>query len=204
MSVAPTINRVGESQHVFEKVISVLNGNSTAKTGSLTKSFRMDEDVIRKIELEARNNNASLNSKINNILRKYVELDMLANKVGMVPIARPIVSEIFQEIMTKDQVIDLANRVAKNAIRELVFFMKGSLTLESFLLWLMTRMEYCSEVNYAIENNSHLIRIIFKHDLGENWSIYHKIIAEYIFNEILGQTTVQIEASNSALILCFN
>jgi hypothetical protein len=184
-------------------LISVLDGNNTAKTSGITKSFRVDEDIIRKIDRDARTNNISLNAKINNVLRKYVDLVMLANKVGMIPIARPIVSEIFQEIMTKDQVIDLANRVAKNAIRELVLFMKGSLTLESFLLWLMISMEYCSELNYTIERNSHQVKIIFKHDLGENWSIYHKIITEYIFYEILGQTTVQIEASNSALILCF-
>lgn len=37
---------------------------------------------------------------------------MLASKIGMMPIARPIVSEI----MTKEQVIDLVNNVAKNVI----------------------------------------------------------------------------------------
>ena len=130
---------------------------------------------------------------------------MLASKVGIIPIAKPVLSEIFQRIMTKEQVIDLANRVAKQAIREIVYFMTANLTLESFLSWLKTRMEHCSELNYVIEKNSITpqIKIIFKHDMGENWSIYHKIILEYIFNEILGMNTFEINASNTTLILCF-
>jgi hypothetical protein len=67
MPVVPTINRAGESQHVSERVISVLNGSNTAKASGITKSFRVDEDIIRKIDRDARNNNISLNAKINNI-----------------------------------------------------------------------------------------------------------------------------------------
>jgi len=82
--------------------------------------------------------------------------------------------------------------------------MTANLTLESFSSWLKTRMEHCSELNYVIENSiSPQIKIIFKHDMGENWSIYHKIILEYIFNEILGMNTFEINASNTTLILCF-
>jgi hypothetical protein len=90
-----------------QHVLSILNDRNTTKK-SITKSFRIDEDVIRKIEDEAKNNNTSLNAEINNILRKYVDWDMLADKVGMLPITKPIVYEIFQNIMTKEQVIDLA------------------------------------------------------------------------------------------------
>ncbi len=185
----------------FQEALAALEGsNNIGKLKSITKSFRLDEEIISKIDRSARSNNTSLNAEINNILRKYVEWGMLASKVGMIPIARPILSEIFQNIMTKEQVIDLAN-VGKNVIRETAHFMKGNLTLESFLSWLKTSMEHCCEVNYAIENNSPLIKIIFKHDLGQNWSIYHKIILDYIFHEILGKNKTQIEATGAALIL---
>lgn len=189
-----------------QHVLSILNGRNTTKK-SITKSFRIEEDIIKKIEDEAKNNNTSLNAEINNILRKYVDWDMLADKVGMLPITKPIVYEIFQNIMTKEQVIDLADKVAKNTIRETAHFMKGSLTLESFLPWLKTRMEYCSKVNCMIEDNYNninpQIKLIFKHDLGKNWSIYHKIILDNIFYE-LGTYTVGIEATPTTLQLYFN
>ncbi len=168
---------------------------------NVTKSFRLDEDIVSKIEQHARNNSTSLNAEVNNILRKYIDWDMPASKVGMIPIARPILSEIFQNIMTKQQVIDLANNVAKNVIHETILFMKGNVTLESTLSWIKTRMQHCSEVNYAIDNNVPQIKIMFKHDLGENWSIYHKSILDYTFYE-LGKYNVGIEATPTTLILC--
>ncbi len=192
------------SESVFRLANCFLRAD-TAKSKGVTKSFRLDEDVIRKIALQARNNNTSFNAEINSILRKYVDWDMLASKVGMIPIARPILSDIFQNIMTKEQVIDLANNVAKNVIHEMVLFMKGNLTLELFLSWLIARMEHCSEVNYSIEDTSTKpqIKIIFKHELGENWSVYNKIIIEHIIHEILKKYDVGIAMSSTTISLCF-
>jgi hypothetical protein len=199
-----TSTNINRGHNDLQELLYILNGKAK-KTQSTTKSFRLDHDILNKIDQQARSNNTSLNSEINSILRKYVEWDMLANKVGMVSIAKPIVSEIFQNIMTKEQVIHLAQNVAKNVTHEVALFMKGNLTLELFLSWLMTRMEHSSEINYAIENNSinPQIRIMFKHDLGENWSRYHKIILEYIFYEILGINTVWVEVSPTTFHLCF-
>ena len=192
------------SDSVFQSVNYVLRGNTTKSKG-VTKSFRLDEDIISKIGVQARNNNTSFNAEINSVLRKYVDWDMLASKVGMIPLARPILSEIFQNIMTKEQVIDLANNIAKNVICEVVLFMKGNMTIELFLSWLITRMEHCSEVNYSIENTSAKpqIKVIFKHDLGENWSIYHKIIIEHIIHGILKKYDVGIAISSTTISLCF-
>lgn len=194
MSISESNN---QSSNQFQ-VLSVLNGRHiTRKAKSVTKSFRIDEDIIAKINEQANNNNTSLNAEINNILRKYVEWDMLASKVGMIP----IISEIFQNILTKEQVIDLADKVAKSVIRDTAHFMKGNLDLASFLSWLKTKMGHSLTMNYTMENNSH--QIIFKHDMGENWSIYHKIILDYILYEIGGYTVVT-EATSTALLLRFS
>ena len=137
------------------------------------------------------------------MLRKYADWDMLASAVGMIPIAKPVLSEIFQKLLTKEQVIDLANSIARFASVDMALFMKGNLTLESFLSWLKTRMEHCSQVNYVIEDNGHQMRMIFKHDLGENWSIYHKIITEHILYEILRENaTIGVEISPTTFVLC--
>jgi hypothetical protein len=187
------------------RVLLALKSNKPKKLG-VTKSFRLDEDIITKIAEQAGKNNTSLNAEINSLLRKHIEWDVLASKAGMIHIAKPVLSEIFERIMTREEVIKLANRIAKNAIPEMVYFMKGSLTLESFLSWIKTRMEDYSEVNYTIEENSvfaYQIMMIFKHNLGENWSIYHKIILEHILKEILKINTVEIQTSATTLILCF-
>lgn len=204
MTISSTINYAGGDQHAFERVLSKLSGNNTAKTSGITKSLRLDQDIFSKVEQQASKNGTSFNAEINNMLRKYVEWDMLASTVGMIPIARPVLSEIFQKLLTREQVIDLANSIARLASLDMVLFMKGNLTLESFLSWLKTRMEHGSQVNYAVEDNGHQMRMIFKHDLGENWSIYHKIITEHILYEILRENaTIGVEISPTTLVLCF-
>lgn len=92
----------------LEALFALNNKNTSKKIKSKTKSFRIDEDTLTKIDQQAKNNHTSLNAEINSLLRNYVEWDMLANKVGMIPLARPIVAEIFQRVMTREQVVNLA------------------------------------------------------------------------------------------------
>lgn len=198
--MAITTNSAYDTDH-FERIDALIS-NRKHFGETVTKSFRVEEKMIRKLEQDARNKSVSLNAEINSILKKYVEWDMLASKVGMIPIARPIVSEIFQNMMTKEQIIELSY-IAKNIIRETVQFMKGSLNLESFLSWLKARMEHCSQVNYSIDNINRQIRIIFKHDLGENWSLYNKLLTEHILDKILPRNNFEIEASSTTLMVSF-
>lgn len=86
------ITTTNQDSNYLQEVLYAPNGNGKAKKLSTTKSFRLDYDIINKIEQQARHNKTSLNADINNILRKYVEWDMLANRIGMIPIARPILS----------------------------------------------------------------------------------------------------------------
>ena len=151
------------------------------KTATMT--FRIDEDVLNKLRAESENRETSLNTFVNQIFKRYVEWDMFESKVGMIPIAKPIVVELFGK-MKKDEVKDMAARIGKNVVRDIALFMKGDMDLESFLSWLEARMKASSiEINHTIKNGTHTI--ILKHDLGENWSLYHKTVLELIFSEVL-------------------
>jgi len=154
---------------------------TSKKTATMT--FRIDEDILNKLRTESEHRETSLNTLVNQIFKRYVEWDMVESKVGMIPIAKPIVIELFGK-MKKDEVTDMAIRIGKNTVHDIALFMKGEIDLESFLSWLEARMKASSiEMNHKIENNTHTI--ILKHDLGENWSLYHKTVLELIFSEVL-------------------
>jgi hypothetical protein len=54
------------------------------------------------------------------------------------------------------------------------------------------------EVSHRIsEDGKH--SYILKHDLGRNWSIYHRIILELIFNDVLGKRINDIIVSPTML-----
>ena len=148
-----------------------------------TTSFRLDGHILDQLRKESESQGISLNVLANKIFTRYVEWDMFEPKVGMVPIAKPIVSELFQKL-TEKETIEMANKIGHSIVSDIATFMKGSLDMDSFVSWFVTRMKMSDfEMNHTINGEKHTY--IIKHDLGYNWSLYHKTVLELIFNDVL-------------------
>lgn len=166
-----------------------------------TISFRLDSSVLEKLRKESETHGVSLNILVNQILKRFTEWDMFELKVGMIPIAKPIVEELFKKLGS-DEVHDLAKMVGSEIVRDIATFMKGSMTLESFMSWFETRMRMSGfETNHDVVNDNHTY--IVKHDLGENWSLYHKTVMEIIFRDAL-QVPIKVETNPRMITLQFS
>lgn len=84
-----------------------------------TISFRIYEDILDKIDSEAKRREISLNKFTNQIFKNFLDWDMLQSQAGMIPVAKPVIAEIFEK-MTKEEIVDLAKRVGK--IRCMIWF----------------------------------------------------------------------------------
>jgi hypothetical protein len=101
--------------------------------------------------------------------------------------------------MKSEEVVNMATNVGKTAIRDMALFMKKRIDIDSFLSWFETRMWMSNiELSHEVVNDTHTY--IMKHELGYNWSLYHKTTLELIFNEILGK---RIDISISDYMLSF-
>ncbi|HEY7078617.1 MAG TPA: hypothetical protein VH500_02880 [Nitrososphaeraceae archaeon] len=109
---------------------SEANYNKSHETATIT--FRIDKTALDRIREEAGHRNVSLNSFLNQILKEFTEWDMFMPDAGSIPVAKPVVVQMFQK-MTKDEIHDLAIEIGKNAIEDMVLFMKGSIDEDSFL-----------------------------------------------------------------------
>ena len=91
----------------------------------------------------------------------------------------------------------MAVNIGKDVVHDIALFMKNRMDLESFLSWFETRMaSSLTETNHTMQDGYHVY--ILKHELGENWSLYHKIILELMFNEIFNMT-VDITISSTTI-----
>ena len=91
-----------------------------------TMSFRVDGHILDKLRRESESQGINLNVLANKIFTRYVELDMFEPKVGMVgmvPIAKPIVSVLFEKL-TEKETIELANKIGHGIVSDIVTFMK--------------------------------------------------------------------------------
>ncbi|WP_297472535.1 hypothetical protein [Nitrosopumilus sp.] len=144
-------------------------------------SFRLDREILDKLRSESELQGVSLNVLANKIFSRYVDWGMFEPKVGMVPIAKPIVTALFQKL-SEQETIELATQIGHSIVSDIATFMKGSMDIDSFVSWFVTRMKISDfEMNYSIKDSRH--SYIIKHDLGYNWSLYHKTVLELIFND---------------------
>ena len=103
-------------------------------------TFRVDEHMLNLLRKESERRDISLNILVNHVLKQYVEWDMYASKAGMVPVAKPVVSALFDKL-TPQETIELASKVGQSATRDIALFMKSKMDLqwdenEKFIHWI--------------------------------------------------------------------
>jgi hypothetical protein len=173
--------------------------NHKAKTCSMT--FRLGTEYFDKLQQEAASQGISANSLMNQVLKDYFEWNIFQRKIGFVPLVKPVIKEIFDN-MSKEQVIQIAN-IAKEEGANALYFMKGRMDLDCFLSWFEDRMKNSStEVSHTFDNSSRIHTYVIKHDVCQKWSIYLKEIIEHIFDEIL-KRKVEASALNTSLTFRF-
>jgi hypothetical protein len=164
-------------------------------------TFRLDEQIIKKLRLESDNRQISTNTLVNQALRRFLEWGMFEPTAGFVMVNKPVFSEVFGKI-TQKEIIDIASRVGKNEVRDIALFMKGNTDLLSFLSWFEIRM-INSSVQVSHSNNDGFHTYVMKHDIGRNWSIYHKTILELIFQEVFNRK-ILVKADKNTISFQFS
>jgi len=153
------------------------------KTSTIT--FRLDDDIVKKLRSESGNRQVSTNVLVNQALRRFLEWDIYEPVAGFVMINKRVFALIFGK-MKQEEIIDIATRIGKNEVRDIALFMRGGMDMSSFMSWFETRMINSSvQVSHTNQDGSHTY--IMRHDIGKNWSIYHKTILELIFREVFNR-----------------
>jgi len=174
--------------------------NAQDKRKTSTFTLRIDEGIAKSLQNDSQLQDISLNTLINKILKRYVEWDSYEPKVGMIPMAKPVITTLFN-MMTEEEILDLVSNFGKSVVQDIAYFMKMKSDPDSFLTWFEIRMRRSFvEFNHLQENDRHIY--ILKHDLGYKWSLYHKKILERIFNEIFNNP-VSIVISDFMLTIQF-
>jgi hypothetical protein len=152
---------------------------NSKKTSTIT--FRFDEELIDRLQKEAKNRQVSTNTLVAQALKRFLEWDIYQPKVGLVSLNKPVFIKIFGSLKEKE-VIEIASTIGKDEVRDVALFMKGEIDPNSFMSWFEIQMVNSSvQVSHMIEKGVHAF--VMKHDLGKNWSLYHKTILELIFEE---------------------
>ena len=176
--------------------------NKYAKTiGTTNITTRIDGDTLRELQDEANSSGIALSSLTKQILTNYAKWDKFASKAGMIPVAKGVISEAFDRL-SEQEVVQLATSVGKNALSDIILFMKGKIDLDSLFSWLELWLKRNSTAgfSYVVKNGIHTC--IMKHNLGSKWSLYHKTVLQLMLEEIIGESSI-VEFKTAENILVF-
>jgi hypothetical protein len=169
------------------------------KKQTITVTLRIDKEIMDKLNDEVDSDGTSLNSLTNQVLKRYVEWNKFEDKSAMIPVASSVLKELFDGL-DKDKVIKLAKDKAKDTIYNIILFMNGKVDFDILISWYKQRMKHCSEISDKKDEDKGNRIIIFKHELGENWSLYHKTILESICHDILS-IPIKVDITSSTVKL---
>jgi len=176
--------------------------NKYGKTiGTTNITTRIDGDTLRELQDEANSSGIALSSLTKQILTNYAKWDKFASKAGMIPVAKAVISEAFDRL-SEEEVVQLATSVGKNALGDIILFMKGKIDLDSLFSWLELWLKRNSTAgfSYVVKNGIHTC--IMKHNLGSKWSLYHKTVLQLMLEEIIGESSI-VEFKTAENILVF-
>lgn len=182
------------------------------RTRSIT--FRLDPNTVDNLQREADQKEISLNVLVNQVLRRYVKWDTFEPKIGMMPVPKIILSTCFNKAILaanesgmnqdeieshRDEMIKSAAEISFSLIKDSALLMKRTYNLWTVLEILQEYMKVSDmKSDHRIEaGNNHVF--IIQHELGENWSLFTKVLLNLIF-ENLASVTPEVNTTPNTII----
>jgi hypothetical protein len=185
---------------------------ASIKTRSIT--FRLDSNTVDNLQREADQKEISLNVLVNQVLRRYVKWDTFEPRIGMMPVPKIILSTCFNKAILaanevgmnqgeieshRDEIIESAAEISFSLIRDSALLMKRTYNLWTVLEILQEYMKVSDmKSDHRIEaGNTHVF--IIQHELGENWSLFTKVLLNLIFQN-LANTRPDVDITTNTIM----
>ena len=148
-----------------------LNSNQNSSTpNTINTAIRIPTDVYEKINNQAIQEDKTVSSIINHILRKYVSWDQFVSDVGFVFLQKPFVQSIFEHISEED-LVKAARTVCYTGMRDAISFIHGKNDVDSIIdvikLWLSA-----SKFTNTVIKSENTVELRIQHNLSQKCSLY--------------------------------
>jgi hypothetical protein len=171
------------------------------KTESVT--FRIDSKALKNLRHEAEQKDISTNTLVNKVVKEHLNWHSNAAKAGFISVRRPFVSKVIKHL-PEQEIISLAEYVAKTTNKDSILLMKSEYTIKSALDFLESWIKISGYPYRHEETNNGQNRHLYviQHDLGMKVSLYLAVLFQFLFDE-LGQNKTRIEFDKTENTLAF-
>lgn len=169
-----------------------------------TRTFRIDEDVDRRLQQLSDAMGVSANMLANRALRKLVEWDDYAEKFGFFTWPSALVVEMMSSISEAD-VERLGLWAGANIWKEFIFFWFKKISTENVIdalkvLFPKYAKGYDCEYLHDVVDRKHVI--VIKHGLGRKWSVYYENLLRGLFRG--ASKEIEVDSMENQLVVRIN
>ncbi len=151
-------------------------------TSTTNTAIRIPSDTYKKISTQADQENKTVSSIINEVLRKYVTWDQFVSDIGFVFLQKPFVRSIFEQVSDED-IIRAAKTSCYTGMRDAISFIHGRNDVDAIIdvikLWLSA-----SKFTNTIINSENSVEIRIQHNLGQKCSLYMGALLTKLFADL--------------------
>jgi hypothetical protein len=151
-------------------------------TSTINTAIRIPSDVYKKISTQADQENKTVSSIINDVLRKYVTWDQFVSDIGFVFLQKPFVINIF-ECVSDEDIIRAAKTSCYTGMRDAISFIHGKNDVDAIIdvikLWLSA-----SKFTNTIIKSENSVEVRIQHNLGQKCSLYMGTLLTRLFADL--------------------
>ena len=174
--------------------------SSTTRGKSESVTFRIDSKTLKNLRHEAEQKDVSTNTLVNQIIKEHLNWHSNAAKAGFISVRRPFVSKVVK-YLPEQEIIALAEYVAKTTNKDSILLMKNEYTIKSaldFLEYWIKISDYPyrhEETNIGQNKHSYVIQ----HDMGMKVSTYLASLYQFLFDELGLNTRIEFDKTEHTL-----
>jgi len=149
---------------------------------------------------EAEQKDVSTNTLVNQIIKDHLNWHSNAAKAGFVAVRRPFVTRIINNL-SEQEIISLAEYVAKSANKDAILLIEREYTIKSALDFI----EYWIKISgypYRHEetnNGENRHAYIIQHDMEKKWSLYLASLYQFLFEGLGVNKKIEFDKTENTL-----
>ena len=132
------IYRVNKSLSKGSERLQKKSATDFGKSESIT--FRLDNETIRNLRYEAKQQDISTNTLVNHILKGHIKWHSNASKAGFIAVRRSLIMNLMN-FLSEQEIVSVAENVAKTTNKDSILLLEKEYTLKSALEFLENWMK---------------------------------------------------------------
>ena len=148
-----------------------------------TASFRLDESALKAIQEDAKKQNVSVNTMLNQLVLTYANYDRPMKRFHMLKLPASSFVHILQAA-TDEAIIEAGKSAGKDVPKTYIQAKWGELTAQNALEYLKATADYTNLFEYSEVMRGGKVSVTLSHDFGAKGSLFLQRYIQAIFEPL--------------------